>query len=131
MPLSADYLYQAAAIPLKGGKVCLITSASGNRWVIPKGCQDTGNSLPDTALQEAWEEAGLTGTLDPAPVGTYLYEKWGRTCYVTVYVMRVTAEAESWPEQELRRRVWLEPARAVSRISEQGLRELIEAAVRA
>src|SRR3954452_2069512 len=89
---------QAAAIALWNGRVCLVSSRSGKRWVIPKGCLEPGKSAGEIALQEAWEEAGLVGSLQSEPVGTYLYEKDDRTCHVLVFLMQVTRAAETWPE---------------------------------
>src|SRR5262249_17720391 len=58
-------------------------------------------------------------------IGSYFYEKYGNVYHVTVFVMNVTEEAAVWPEQGLRERAWLRPDRAVARIEERGLRELI------
>jgi 8-oxo-dGTP pyrophosphatase MutT (NUDIX family) len=121
-------LRQAAVIPLADGRVGLVTSSSGRRWVVPKGMIDAGHSAGEAALVEAWEEAGLVGVLDPEPVGSYLYEKYGRTHHVLVYLLRVTEEAVDWPERDVRKREWVEPAEAVDRIEEVGLREIIAAA---
>ena len=126
MAHAPNWIEQAAAIAVKDGRVCVVTSSSGMGWVIPKGCLEPGKTAAETALQEAWEEAGLVGILSSEPVGTYFYEKWGSTCRVTVFVMHVTEVADDWPERELRRRSWLEPARAVARIKDAGLRELLE-----
>src|ERR1041385_8682014 len=98
MPTSTDLIRQAAAIPVKAGQVCLVSSRSGKRWVIPKGCMEPGKTAGEVALLEAWEEAGLVGLLDPVPVGSYVYEKAGQTCHVIVFVMRVTEAAENYPE---------------------------------
>ncbi|HZT82000.1 MAG TPA: NUDIX hydrolase [Gemmataceae bacterium] len=125
MPSTSPFIQQAAAIPVKGGQVCLVTSTSGKRWVIPKGLIDPGKSAAEMALQEAWEEAGLVGVLWPDPVGSYLYEKYGGTCHVTVFVMQVTEAAEDWPERALRQRAWLTPAHAMARIEDYGLREIL------
>src|SRR5262245_58082372 len=114
---------QAAAIPVRSGKVCLVTSSSGRRWVIPKGCMEPGKTAGEIALQEAWEEAGLVGVLQRDPVGSYLYEKWGSLHLVTVFVMHVTEDAEDWPERAIRQRTWVSPAEAVIRIEERGLQE--------
>jgi 8-oxo-dGTP pyrophosphatase MutT (NUDIX family) len=57
---------------LRSGKVCLVQSRSGKRWVIPKGCIERGQTALETALQEAWEEAGLMGVPKAEPVGSYL-----------------------------------------------------------
>ena len=125
MPTSSGLIRQAAAIPLKDDQICLVTSRNRRRWVIPKGCLEAGKSAGEIALQEAWEEAGLTGALQPEPVGTYVYEKAGFTCLVTVFVMNVTGVADDWPEHGQRQRRWLAADRAVDRIEEHGLREII------
>src|SRR3954470_24690332 len=117
------YVRQAAALPLRNGRVCLVTSSNGKRWVIPKGIIDPGQTAGETALQETWEEAGLVGVLQTDPVGSYLYEKFGGTCYVVVFVMQVTEEADDWPERAQRQRAWLTPAQAMQRIDDGGLRE--------
>jgi 8-oxo-dGTP pyrophosphatase MutT (NUDIX family) len=128
MPTPSDAIRQAAAIPVRNGLVCLVTSSSGKRWVIPKGCMEPGKTAGQIALQEAWEEAGLVGGLQPEPVGTYLYQKFGNLYHVTVFVLNVTEAAEEWPEQGLRERTWVSPAQAVVRVDDLGLRELIRGA---
>src|SRR5437763_16190837 len=107
----ADHIRQAAALPLKGSKACVITSSNGKRWIIPKGLIEPGQAAGEAALQEAWEEAGLVGTLHPEPVGSYLYEKYGSSYHVIVFVMEVTKVAAHWPEQHFRQRVWVSRAR--------------------
>jgi 8-oxo-dGTP pyrophosphatase MutT (NUDIX family) len=129
MPTATEWILQAAAIPLKGGLVCLVTSRSGKRWVIPKGIIDPGKTAGEIALQEAWEEAGLSGVLEPTPVGTYVYEKYGGTCHVTVFRMQVSNAAEDWPERGQRERVWLSPAESVERIDDPGLQGILRAAL--
>src|SRR5947207_14955714 len=128
MANASEFIRQAAAIPIKEGMVCLITSSNGKRWVIPKGLIDPGHTAGEIALQEAWEEAGLVGVLRPEPVGSYLYSKFSNLYHVTVFVMEVTEAAEAWPEDALRQRVWVDPADALARVQEKGLRELIRAA---
>src|SRR2546423_4348484 len=110
MATTPGTLQQAAAIPVRLGQVCLITSRNGKRWVVPKGCLEPGKTAAEIALQEAWEEAGLVGVLQPDPVGTYLYQKAGFTCHVTIFVMIVTDTAERWPEDDFRQRCWLDVA---------------------
>jgi 8-oxo-dGTP pyrophosphatase MutT (NUDIX family) len=128
MASASDCIHQAAAIPVWGGQVGLVTSSSGNRWVVPKGHLEPDKTAGQVALQEAWEEAGLVGVLRPEPVGSYLYGKFNNVYHVIVFVMDVTEAAADWPERSVRERVWVEPAEAVARIQEKGLRELIRAA---
>src|SRR5438128_5122849 len=87
MATVTEFIRQAAAIPIRDNQVCLITSSNGKRWIIPKGLIDPGHTAGESALQEAWEEAGLVGILSPHPVGSYVYEKWGCTCHVTAFRM--------------------------------------------
>lgn len=121
---------QAAVIPVMNGLVCLVTSSSGRRWVVPKGMIDQGHTAGEAALVEAWEEAGLVGVLSAEPIGSYIYEKYGRWHHVTVFTMTVTEVAPDWPERDIRKREWLDPERATERIDEPGLREIILAGVR-
>jgi 8-oxo-dGTP pyrophosphatase MutT (NUDIX family) len=121
------FIRQAAAIPLRDGQLCLVTSSSRKRWVIPKGMIDPGKTPAEIALQEAWEEAGLLGTLGP-PLGTYQYKKYGGTCLVTVFSMQVYEARDDWPERTVRRRVWLALEEALALIEEEGLREIMRRA---
>ncbi|MSU78353.1 MAG: NUDIX hydrolase [Gemmataceae bacterium] len=125
MPDSSEYLRQAAALPFRRGRVCLITSRNGRRWIIPKGWIEQGQTAGESALQEAWEEAGLTGALESEPIGSYLYEKDGRTYHVVVFVMNVTSVAQDWPEREIRQRSWVSPTGFFDRIDDPGLVELV------
>jgi 8-oxo-dGTP pyrophosphatase MutT (NUDIX family) len=131
MSSSLDVIRQAAAIPLLDGLICVITSRSGKRWVVPKGCLEPGKTAGEIALQEAWEEAGLTGVLEPEAVGSYVYTKMGFMYHVTVFLMQVTEAAEEWPERELRERAWLTRSQALLQIEEPGLRDLVREAVAA
>jgi 8-oxo-dGTP pyrophosphatase MutT (NUDIX family) len=125
MSTAPSTLRQAAAVPLRQGQVCVVSSRSGRRWVVPKGCLEPGKTSAEVALQEAWEEAGLVGVLQPDPVGSYLYEKAGILCHVTVFLLHVTGEAEDWPERDLRERSWLPLGQALGRVEDHGLREIL------
>ncbi len=129
MPIPDGVLRQAAALPMKDGAVCLVTSRNGKRWVAPKGCLEPGKTAAEIALQEAWEEAGLAGALDPDPIGSYFYEKDGLICHVIVFLMQVTGETADWPERSFRERRWYPAAKAAQRVADPGLRVLIEGAV--
>jgi 8-oxo-dGTP pyrophosphatase MutT (NUDIX family) len=118
-------ILQAAAIPMRKGKICLVTSRNGSRWVIPKGCLEPGKSEIEIAAQEAWEEAGLRGSLGKNPVGSYHYEKWGDELQVAVYLLEVLEIADDWPEKATRLRAWLPPKDAVERLAEADLRAIV------
>jgi 8-oxo-dGTP pyrophosphatase MutT (NUDIX family) len=125
MTTAPGVIRQAAAIPVRDSQICLVTSSSGKRWIIPKGCMEPGKSSGEIALQEAWEEAGLVGVLQAEPVGSYLYEKYENLHHVTVFLMTVTQLAEEWPERTVRQRLWVNPAQALVRVDDRGLREVL------
>jgi len=125
----AEFIRQAGVLAVRNGRMCLVTSSNGKRWVIPKGLIEPGQSAGEAALQEAWEEAGLVGTLDPEPLGTFLYDKWCGTCHVTVYRMHISEVAQNWPEGDLRQRTWLSAAGALERIDDPGLADIVRLAL--
>ena len=129
MPSSPSVIRQAGVLAISGERICVVSSRGGKRWVVPKGCLEPGKTAAEIALQEAWEEAGLVGVLQQDPLGTYLYEKSGFTCHVTIFLMSVTDMAERWPEREMRQRCWLDTTQALQRIDDAGLRELIREAM--
>ena len=120
---------QAAAFPVRRlGRelqVCLIRRKTAFEWGIPKGLVDPGDSHEDTALNEAWEEAGLTGRLLGEAVGTYRYRKWGTKLTVAVYVMEVLHQETRWEEEMIRERMWTSFAEATELLAEHPVAPLI------
>lgn len=125
MPAVPGQLRQAAAVPCRNGQVCLVTSRSGKRWVVPKGNIELGKSAGEIALQEAWEEAGLVGLLQEVPLGSYVYGKDGMLCHVIVFLMTVTGIEDVYPETGLRQRVWVPLGQALGRVDDAGLRDIL------
>lgn len=123
---------QAAAIAVrrsdKSLEVCLIRRKGSKGWGIPKGVVDRGDTHEETALNEAWEEAGLKGRLIGDAIGTYDYEKWGKTLTVAVYVMEVLDQADTWEEAGFRERRWTSFAKAASRLTRHPVRPLLDRA---
>ena len=107
-------------------EVCLIRRRDSGKWGIPKGLIDPGDTPEEAALKEAWEEAGITGSLVGPPIGTYVYEKWGASITVVVYVMRVVDEQPSWPEMRFRERRWTPASQAMSLLARHPVRPLVD-----
>jgi 8-oxo-dGTP pyrophosphatase MutT (NUDIX family) len=113
-----------------GIEVLLITSRDTGRWIIPKGWPMPGLAPEAAAAQEAWEEAGVQGLVNPLCVGRYGYQKNLTAdalvpCAVAVYGLQVTHMADSFPEAAQRRRGWFGAATAASLVQEPDLAGLI------
>ena len=111
-------------------RILLITSRETRRWVIPKGWPMNGLKPQDAAAAEAAEEAGLIGTVEPRPLGSYRYLKRLKgnqavAIQVIVFAFEVTAQVESWKEQDQRTLRWFGYRTAASRVAEPSLNLLI------
>jgi 8-oxo-dGTP pyrophosphatase MutT (NUDIX family) len=127
----APPLQQAAAIPFRraGGRleICLIRKWT-LPWGIPKGRVEPGETLEQTALREALEEAGIRGRLIGASIGTYEYKRRGVPCVVDVFLLEVHEERGTWLEAPYRERKWVTLAEATELLSRHPGRSLLQRA---
>ena len=107
-------------------EVCLIRRRDARGWGIPKGFIESGDTPEETALNEAWEEAGIHGQLVGEAIGTYEYTKSGTRLTVAVYVMRVAEELTTWPEMRVRERRWVPMGDAVSALTRHPVWPLLD-----
>ena len=108
----AYYYKQSSVIPYRKVRdqvqVLIVRSSSGRHWVVPKGIADPGMTPQASALKEAYEEAGIEGSIAGATLGRYRYRKWGAECAVDVYAMRVQRELSEADWEEFHRgRRWV------------------------
>lgn len=133
--LQRPKLLQMAALCHRGegdGKeYLLVTSRDTGRWVIPKGWPIRGLQSDETALQEAWEEAGVKGkTIANEPVGSYTYQKKQANgvevpVETLVYSVAVKDLSEDFPEAHERQRRWVDADQAAQMVNETELKSLI------
>lgn len=125
---------QVAAIPVRTGaegqlEVLLVTTRETQRWVVPKGWPLPPRPDHEAAAVEAWEEAGVRGTIERIPLGTFNYDKRQKSgllpVRVSAFVMKVTEEASTWPEASQRRRAWFSTEAASEAVTEDGLKDLL------
>jgi len=133
MAEAPDHFYtQSAVLPYRvsegGVEILLVTSRGKRRWVLPKGVVEPGLTAVESALKEAWEEAGVEGRVDAEVLGCYQYEKWGGTCTVEVFPLRVERLADRWPESSRDRR-WFEPRDAAREVNEPELKRILSNAL--
>jgi phosphohistidine phosphatase len=126
----AYYYTQSSVIPyrINNGRleILLIRSSKNKHWVVPKGIADPGHTLQDSAAKEAWEEAGVEGDVANEALGTYDYAKWGATCTVSVYPMKVTRQLpdNEWQERH-RNRQWVAAGEAADLLKQPELEPMV------
>lgn len=118
-----------------GKEVLLITSRDTRRWIIPKGWCHKGLSRAQSAVREAFEEAGIRGKVKRKPIGAFVYEKvidaTGRSldCLVDVFQVTFKKQAMKWPERGQRDVRWMTPAKAARAVVEPDLRKILRSMV--
>lgn len=126
---------QVAALPYRiteAGtvEVLLLTSRTTRRFVVPKGWPIKGKHPSSAAAQEAYEEAGVSGKVGRAKIGSYRY--WKRVpeafvlVHVDVYPLRVEKQTTQWQEAGERTAAWLFPEDAMLLIDDAGMVKVIE-----
>lgn len=107
---------------------CLITGRRSGRWGLPKGRIGSCTSIQEAALSEAWQEAGLTGTILGEPLGKYTDRKRGKDLEVTVWLMQVESACTNWKEAAERTRIWVSSRQAKKLVNHTHLNAMLEAA---
>ena len=86
----------------------LVTTRGSRRWSIPKGWPIPKLTPAATAVREAYEEAGVLGSIvGDDPIGFYHYQKRGRlrkwgTFQVAVFLFAVERQLAKFPERSQR-----------------------------
>lgn len=112
-------------------EVLLVTSSRG-RWILPKGWPINGLDSWETALQEAWEEAGVRkGNPWRDPLTSFSSVKRHangieQRCAVSVYPVEVEEMRKDYPEADRRKRQWLSLPEAHERVDEPALRGVLQ-----
>jgi 8-oxo-dGTP pyrophosphatase MutT (NUDIX family) len=127
---------QYGALPYRRGErarpeVMLVTSRERRRWIIPKGWPKKGKSARRSAAREAFEEAGVIGSVARRSVGSFSYKKELRNgrvvlCKVRVFPLRVKRQTQEWPEKAEREVKWLSARKAAKRVNDPELGQLIK-----
>jgi 8-oxo-dGTP pyrophosphatase MutT (NUDIX family) len=137
MSRASDKIYQQfGALPFVIAddgtvRILLVTTRGRRDWIIPKGWPIPNLSGGETAAREAYEEAGVVGTLiGEAPIGTFRYKKQrdsGRMAVheVTVFLLAVERQLRKWPEKAERRTRWFALEEATELVERSGLSDLL------
>lgn len=101
-----------------GPEILLVRTKGRKYWTFPKGHVEPGESPVEAAHRESREEAGVSGRVDPDPLGEYAYpggsgpEKGERI--VTAYLMELEDQAD--PEEPWRDPTWCGPEKAEKKL---------------
>ena len=91
----------------------VISSSTGEHWVLPKGHIDPGELPEATALRELEEETGVVGQII-RPLSVQSFEMNGREVVIQYFLVRMTGSREAIESREL---VWLELKDAREKLS--------------
>lgn len=120
---------QCAAVPYRigpdGPEILLVTSRNKGRWIVPKGNVERKLGPRRSAAVEAFEEAGVVGTVLPDLLGCYRHP---RARLTDVFLLDVETELAAWPEDHVRRRRWVPGPEAAGAVRVAGLRPVLEIA---
>jgi 8-oxo-dGTP pyrophosphatase MutT (NUDIX family) len=115
-----------------GAEFLLIRRLGDEWWSVPKGRLAPGDTIADTAAAEAYEEAGVHGTMGSAPLGSYQYRKTVRglpgpsqLVEVVLFPLQVEIESGRWPEMVIRQRRWFDQRLAPLFVAPGPLRDLL------
>ncbi len=116
------------ALPLQVAAVCyrrsgasveflLVNTNGGGKWTFPKGDPDSSLSHSKAAEREAWEEAGMQGSIEPRHFHLYIHSKgvfWKppgvREFVVKAFLLEV--EHIGQPDEPTRNPTWFAPDEA-------------------
>ncbi|HUB47211.1 MAG TPA: NUDIX hydrolase [Acetobacteraceae bacterium] len=141
MAVAVDGLvYQHGALPFVSVghgeiRILLVTTRGRGDWIIPKGWPIRGLTAAATAQREAFEEAGVIGSIvGDKPVGSFRYEKRRParkliTCEVSVFLLAVKRQLRKWPEKSQRDTRWFAPEDAANVVTTAGLADVLRDAV--
>lgn len=126
----AKPIVQYAALPYRvvdgHAEVMLVTSRETKRWILPKGRPEKRLKPHEVAAAEAFEEAGIVGTVVKDPFAVFASTKRLKNghelpCTIKVYLLKVKKVLDDWPERSERQRQWFSPGEAALSATEEGL----------
>jgi 8-oxo-dGTP pyrophosphatase MutT (NUDIX family) len=126
--------HRVAALPYRrdeatGLSVLLVTSRTRRRWILPKGKVPPGMLPSSAAEREAFEEAGVLGRIERAPIPSHRKDHAdglrGERFSVQTFALEVTDELSSWQEMRQRERRWFAMADAINAVQDREIRRML------
>ena len=128
--MSADVVRQAGAVVYRtsdGHQFLLVRARrTPNQWIFPKGHLESGETPGEAALREAREEAGVVGRIVQPLDPVLSFEFNGRTYEVQYFLVESTAAVTDY---EPREQIWLPADAALTAVSHDAARRLLQTAI--
>lgn len=99
------------------------------RWIFPKGQPEDDISDREVAVNEAFEEAGLIGTIHGKAIKLRVEKKDVSVTY-KLYPFKISRICRRWPERKLRKRMFVKAEKASKALVERPYAEALEIFIR-
>ena len=134
-PAVAEVAAGAVVVEDARGAVLLLHHVDEDRWCLPKGHIEQGESVVDAARREITEETGLATFRLGEEIGEVAYRFYDprrdlSVFKTTIYFLAFTSETRVRPEPLFDRHEWLEPSAARARVAYDSDREILARAAR-
>jgi 8-oxo-dGTP pyrophosphatase MutT (NUDIX family) len=126
---------QIAALCVRDGgaepEVLLVSTRDTGRMILPKGWPEADRPAFETAVLEAYEEAGIVGKAVHQPMGSFrsfkgLSNGLRIRTKVLVFKVKVESQLDKFPELGQRKCVWLPLSKAIEKADEPALRRFLK-----
>lgn len=102
----------------------ILRNRYGEEWALPKGKQEEGEPLEETALREVGEETGCQAMITGF-AGTSSYYHGNAPKAVFFWKMRAAGDCRFTPSEEIKKLEWLTPLEAIHRLSHDEEKKLV------
>ncbi len=128
-----DRQHSAGGLVVDGERVLLISTQGGRRWQLPKGHLEDGETPPQAAEREVFEETGVRGRIrhDLGAVEYYFRSRGGLRIHkrVDYFVLEfVEGDAANFDPTEVTEARWFSWDEGIERLTFANERELVEKA---
>lgn len=106
-------------------KIVLVTSKTNGYWIFPKGNLVKKKNKYQSAAQEAFEEAGVRGTINEDISYKIEFQDFETRHQITLFPMRVKTLLDQWPEMNDRKRKVVSVSKAMELITLDDLRSCL------
>ena len=110
----------------KSPKIILITSRTNGYWIFPKGNPMKKKTFFQSAAVEAYEEAGVRGTVNKKASYTIKFRHQNIDHKIVLFPMKIETLLDEWPERKERKRKVVSVEKALKMIELTSLQNCLK-----